>query len=71
MLESLRVNWDGFEGEILLSLKDELLAPDGVSVRISGDGNGLPNVVNVSETDEGKRLGTHNQTSLPIRKRQK
>ena len=49
LLQTLRVNWDGFAGEIVLKLRDEVCEQISSSVRVIGNGSGLPQVMAASE----------------------
>ena len=50
LLEALRVNWEGFSGKILLTLREDIIQANAVSqatqsVLITGNGSGLPQVI--------------------------
>ena len=49
LLQNLTANWEGFAGEIVLKLRDDVCERFGASVVIIGNGSGLPQVLTVSE----------------------
>ena len=49
LLQALRVNWDGFQGTIRLTLHDDVFTQSAESVVICGTGLGLPVLVPASE----------------------
>lgn len=49
LLQAVSINWEGFEGEVVLKLQDDVFPQASESVLIAGNGAGLPRITPESE----------------------